>query len=98
MTDKWTPDKMITLSRAAHVARLLFPGEYHVLDCRNEIGREGHPCRVCAAANLHWAEKVNEVRAAMFDAFGDAKYAQATRNLIPAAEYGVDGERELATA
>jgi hypothetical protein len=72
MTTKsnWTIEKMVTESRALHVARSLFPDDYSDGgDCRAEHGREGEPCRICAARNEAWQARVNEVRAAMIKAF-----------------------------
>lgn len=66
----WTPDKMITVERAEAVAKALFPHEEHHGDCRNETGREGEPCSICAANNAAWLSRVAEVRDAMLTAFG----------------------------
>ena len=66
----WTPDKMITPQRVKHVARRLFASDEHEGDCRNEIGREGQPCSICAAMNATWAKRLDATRRAMFEAFG----------------------------
>lgn len=66
----WTPDKMFTRSRVTFVAKELFPDDYHVGDCRDEAGRPGEPCNICARANELWATRVEDTRRAMFKAFG----------------------------
>lgn len=70
MSTPWTPDKMITLKRATYVARKLFPEDFHEGDCLSEIGREGQPCTMCAAANTAWQGRIKQTRATLFGAFG----------------------------
>src|SRR5688500_15774081 len=54
---------------AETIARLLFPGAVHDgSDCRNEIGREGQPCRICAASAEEWANTIEKVKAALLAA------------------------------
>lgn len=66
----WHVGCMVTQDRAIITARALFPDEVaDGSDCRAEVGREGEPCRSCAARNTAWIERVREVRAAMFCAF-----------------------------
>jgi hypothetical protein len=66
----WHVGCMVTQDRAITAARLLFPDEVaDGSDCRAEIGREGEPCRSCAARNAAWVARVREVRAALFCAF-----------------------------
>lgn len=66
----WHVGCMVTQGRAAEVAYRLFPDEAtDGSDCRAEIGREGEPCRACAARNENWAERVTQVRRAMLKAF-----------------------------
>lgn len=63
-------ERMVTLARAETVTRALFPFDYYDgHDCRKEVGREGQPCRICAAQRRDWLDKVAEVRAAMMEAF-----------------------------
>lgn len=60
----------ITQRRAIYVASKLFPDDMaDGTDCRKETGREGEPCRVCAARNEQWAARVRQVRQAMISAF-----------------------------
>lgn len=65
----WTIDKMITPGRVKAVALELFRDDFHEGDCRNEYGREGQPCRVCAENNRRWQERLDQVRTAMVMAF-----------------------------
>lgn len=68
----WHVGCMVTQGRAVIAARKLFPDEARIdptADCRLETGREGQPCRICAAANQRWTNRVREVRAAMLEAF-----------------------------
>ena len=81
VTGAWTPGSnadakswhhgvMVTQGRAIAVARALFADEItDGSDCRAEIGREGEPCRACAARNEAWAERVAQVRRAMIASF-----------------------------
>lgn len=65
-----TLERMVTEDRAALVARLLFASDYSDGgDCRDEVGRKGEPCNVCAERNRAWDARVAEVRAAMIEAF-----------------------------
>lgn len=67
----WHVGCMVTQDRAIAVAVRLYPDEIaDGSDCKGEIGREGEPCRICAAKNTNWIERVREVRAAMLAAFG----------------------------
>lgn len=68
---KWDPAiDMITPERAARVAEALFPDEKSDgVDCFNETGREGQPCRVCAERWSEWRKRVDQVHKAMCDAF-----------------------------
>ena len=74
MSTPWTPLRMITRDRAESVARELFPGDFHAGDCRAEHGREGQPCRICAALNEAWQARVQGVRNAMLTAFGSPEW------------------------
>jgi hypothetical protein len=65
----WTVEKMVTQDRAERVALRLFNAEYHDDDCKNETGREGLPCSICAANNARWIERVAQVRSALISAF-----------------------------
>lgn len=66
----WHVGCMVTQDRAIRVARALYPDEVaDGSDCRAEIGREGEPCRACAARNAEWVARVREVRKAMMEAF-----------------------------
>ena len=70
MAYTWTIDKMVTEKRARAIARRLFPDDYaDGSDCRNEYGRRGEPCRVCAERNAAWQDRIAQVRAAVMDAF-----------------------------
>ncbi len=61
---------MITQERAIYVASKLFPDDMtDGSDCKNESGRVGEPCNVCADKNKQWSDRVREVRAAMMGAF-----------------------------
>lgn len=61
---------IVTQGRAAKVAYRLFADEAtDGSDCRQEIGRIGEPCRVCASRNEAWSERVRQVRLAMIEAF-----------------------------
>jgi hypothetical protein len=75
MESTWTPDKMITPRRVAHVARALFADEFHDSDCHSEHGRVGLPCNVCAELNQAWQERLARVRRAMLDSFGYSSHA-----------------------
>ena len=70
MATTWTPNKMITSKRVYHVAISLFPDDFHEGDCKNEHGRIGEPCSICAEQNAVWKGKLMAVRRAMFEAFG----------------------------
>lgn len=50
---------------AARVAAALFPEAVPGPDCMAEVGREGQPCRICAAQAADFADKVEEVRVAL---------------------------------
>jgi hypothetical protein len=66
----WHVGCMVTQGRAHAAAATLYPEEVtDGSDCRAEVGREGEPCRACAAANERWTERVRQVRAAMMAAF-----------------------------
>lgn len=65
----WTMDKMITPKRVEIVASLLFPDDVHTGDCRNEHGKIGEPCAICASLNTAWTDRQEQVRQAMFRAF-----------------------------
>ena len=65
----WPKYDMITETRATTVARQLFPEASPVEDCKAEIGREGQPCRICAAHNAEWSAIVTRTREAMLKAF-----------------------------
>lgn len=68
--EPWHGGLMVTQGRAVRVASALFPDEVaDGSDCRAEVGREGEPCRACAARNAAWADRVREVRRAMLEAF-----------------------------
>jgi len=75
MASTWTPDKMITPQRVAHVARALFAEDYHDGDCRAEHGRVGFPCQSCAYLNAVWSDRLASVRRAMLDSFGYSSHA-----------------------
>lgn len=63
-------ERMVTLPRAERVARKLFADEIaDGSDCKAEHGFVGLPCTVCAANNERWAARIQEVRAAMMEAF-----------------------------
>lgn len=65
MTELDLPD-----SRVAVIAAALFPDEVSdASDCLEEIGREGLPCRHCAARNEQWAFRLRQTRAAILAAF-----------------------------
>jgi hypothetical protein len=66
----WHVGCMVTQDRAIMTARALFPHEVaNGADCQKEVGREGLACRICAARNQAWIERVRQVRAAMMGAF-----------------------------
>lgn len=66
----WHVGCMVTQGRAIRVAASLFAEEVaDGSDCKAEIGREGEPCRICAAKNEAWTERVRAVRRAMMEAF-----------------------------
>jgi hypothetical protein len=66
----WHAGCMVTQRRAIAVSLQLFREDAtNGSDCRAEIGREGEPCRSCAAANERWADRVRSVRLAMIKAF-----------------------------
>ena len=48
------------------LAKLLFPEDFHDgIDCRDEVGREGLPCSICADRAQHWNERVQRVDGAL---------------------------------
>jgi hypothetical protein len=48
------------------VARRLFPDDvFEEQDCRQEVGREGQTCRVCAEFRQRWLDRIDEVRKAL---------------------------------
>lgn len=65
----WTPADMITWGRAETVARKLYPSEYRTTD--QDCRESGKPCDLCAYQNQEWIDKVQKIRYAMFEAFGD---------------------------
>ena len=57
---------MIRPEQVEHVARALFPEDYHDgSDCRGEIGKEGEPCGVCAGQIKAWRHRKAEVKLAL---------------------------------
>lgn len=63
-------ERMVTIDRAESMACQLFPDEYHDgSDCKNEKGREGQPCNICASSREQWLNRVQQVRDAMIKAF-----------------------------
>lgn len=67
---KWEKTDMVTIDRAAAVARRLFPDDVSTgQDCRAEAGREGEPCSICADRWASWRRRVIETRAALLEAF-----------------------------
>lgn len=53
-------------SKAKALARELFPADVHDgADCRDEAGREGEPCRVCADLAREWDATVWRVYEAL---------------------------------
>lgn len=71
MTD--AEKKAIALQELARrLAAKLWPEKarpYPHENCRNEIGREGEPCRLCEGANSDWDKRVERVRLALAEVF-----------------------------